>query len=147
MRHSLDSGLPEATVFIGGPGLDPDLVTRALDTAPLKASAGATPRWFWTTAGTVTSAHADDHLRAILRLAEAFERKRDAFPRADLRTSLFVPELAAFPSYSEVLVSRLRRFGPVTLNLPSREEPVVLPPRERPAGGRVTAAVLPAGHG
>jgi hypothetical protein len=124
-----DSGLPEATLFIGGPGLNPDAITRAIGKAPYKISHGARPRWFWTSAGRVQSTNADDHLRAVLDLARAFGRRRRAFPNVELRASLFLPDRTTRPDYSKTLVDDLRRFGSMTLNLSSAEEPVVLPQR------------------
>jgi hypothetical protein len=141
VSHSPDSGLPEATLFIGGPGLNPEAVTHALGKTPYKSSRGPRPRWFWTSAGRIDSLDADDHLRAVLDLAEAFERKRRAFPNVELHSSLFLPDGTPRPGYSEQLVLRLRRFGPVTLNLSSAEEATVLLPRRhvRPKAAAVAA--------
>lgn len=148
VSHTADSGLPEATLFIGGSGLDPERVTHALGKTPCRISRGPRPRWFWTTAGTVISTDADDHLRAVLDLAQAFERERAAFPTADLRASLFLPDQGSRPCYSEALVARLRRFGPVTLNISPDEEPVTLPPRRHRAGKpRTNTRIMPATPG
>jgi hypothetical protein len=89
-----DSGLPEATLFIGGPGLNPDAVTRAIGKAPYRVSRSARPRWFWTSVGKVRSASADDHLRAILDLARVLARRR-AFPNVELCFSLFLPDVVS----------------------------------------------------
>lgn len=139
MKQSPDSGLPEATLFIGGTALDPEAVTQELGEAPYKSSHGARPRWFWTTAGRIESPDADDHLRAVLDLAEAFEKHRRAFPNAELRSSLFLPDRTPRPVYSDRLVLRLRRFGPVTLNLSSAEAPTELPPRRDGRAGALAA--------
>ena len=132
INQTQDSGLPEATLFIAGPGLDPDDVTRVLGNQPHKTARGDHPRWFWTSAGHVASADADDHLRAVLGLAKAFASRRDAFPGVELRTSLFLPDKARCRGYSGALIDELIRFGPATLNVSSEEEPVVLPRRSDP---------------
>lgn len=124
-----DTRLPEATLFIGGPGLNPDAITHAIGEVPYKVSLGARPRWFWTSAGQVRSTNADDHLRAVLDLAKVFARRRRAFPNVELRSSLFLPDQAPHQHYSKALVDDLLRFGPMTLNLSSENEPVVLPRR------------------
>jgi len=125
-KFAQDSGLPEATLFIGGAGLDPDAVTCVVGETPYKVSRGPRPRWFWTSSGHIQSADPDDHLRAVLALAEAFSLRHGEFPPVEIRASLFLPDDGP-TFYSRALVRALRRFGSVTLNLSSEREPVVLP--------------------
>jgi hypothetical protein len=137
MSVTTGSGLPEATLFIAGPGLNPEAVTRAIGKCPYKVSHGSRPRWFWTSAREVRSGDADDHPRAVLDLVKAFARQRQAFPNVELRSSLFLPGKAPRPRYSKSLIRDLLRFGPMTLNLSSEEEPVVLPQRPATIGKAV----------
>jgi len=115
-----DTGLPEATLFLGGAGVDPARVTRVLGgVAPARAALAPTPRWFWTTAGKVESPHPDDHLRAVLdlvvRLAVAGET--GAGETGTLRTSLFLPAVRLPSAPSPALIEALRAHGQVTLDL------------------------------